>query len=160
MKQLRDQDDLHGVRAMIADVAEWSKVAGEGVSLATFAGFDEQGRFLVVLSGSLPAVPALSTLGLSRAEAGVAVVVAFQKGRVRSPVILGRLQAGEAPSPTAAVEIDGERVVLQARQRIDLRCGDASIVLTKAGKVLIKGNFVLTRSRGANKIKGAHVDIN
>ena len=41
-----------------------------------------------------------------------------------------------------------------------LRCGDASITLTRAGKVLIKENYVLSRSRGCNKIKGAAVDIN
>jgi hypothetical protein len=41
-----------------------------------------------------------------------------------------------------------------------LRCGESSIVLTRAGKVLIKGNYVLSRSRGANRIKGAYVDIN
>jgi hypothetical protein len=56
--------------------------------------------------------------------------------------------------------MDGERIVLHADRDIELRCGNASIVLTRAGKVLIKGNYVLTRSSGANKIKGAYVDIN
>jgi hypothetical protein len=160
MKQLSGQDDLQGVRAMIADVAEWSKVAGEGVSLATFAGFDGEGRFLVALTDALHAVPALSTLGLAEADVGLKVVVAFQQGKVRSPVILGRLQAREAPAAVAALKIDGERVVLQARQQIELRCGEASIVMTRAGKILIRGNYVLSRSRGVNKLKGAFVDIN
>jgi hypothetical protein len=63
-------------------------------------------------------------------------------------------------SSTRTVIVDGERLVLRAGREIEIRCGDASIVLTKAGKVLIKGTFVLSRSRGANKIKGAHVAIN
>jgi hypothetical protein len=41
-----------------------------------------------------------------------------------------------------------------------LRCGDASITLTQAGKVIIRGNYIVSRSSGYNKIKGAAVDIN
>jgi len=41
-----------------------------------------------------------------------------------------------------------------------LRCGDASITLTRAGKVVIQGNYILSRSSGYNKIKGAAIDIN
>ena len=58
------------------------------------------------------------------------------------------------------VRIDGERLVLQAEREIELRCGDASLVLTRAGKVILRGNYVVSRSRGVNKIKGAWVDIN
>ena len=41
-----------------------------------------------------------------------------------------------------------------------MRCGEASITLTRAGKVLIRGAYVLSRSSGANRIKGAAVEIN
>jgi uncharacterized protein (DUF2345 family) len=58
------------------------------------------------------------------------------------------------------VQADDERVVVTAEREIVLRCGDASITLTRAGKVLIKGTYVLSRARGYNKIKGAAVDIN
>jgi hypothetical protein len=160
VKQLQDRDDLQDVRTMIADVAEWSKVVGEGVSLATFAGFDAEGHFLVTLTDALHAVPALSTLGLAETDIGTSVVIALRNGKVREPVILGRLQPREAPAPAAALRIDGECVVLQGRQRIELRCGEASIVLTRAGKILIRGNYVLSRSSGLNKLKGAFVDIN
>jgi hypothetical protein len=87
-------------------------------------------------------------------------VIALRNGKVREPVILGRLQPREAPAPAAALRIDGECVVLQGRQRIELRCGEASIVLTRAGKILIRGTYVLSRSSGLNKLKGAFVDIN
>ena len=46
------------------------------------------------------------------------------------------------------------------RRQDAARCGDASITLTRAGKVIIKGNYILSRSSGYNKIKGAAVDIN
>ena len=45
-------------------------------------------------------------------------------------------------------------------REIVLRCGEASITLTRAGKVLIRGTYILTRSSGANRVKGAAVEIN
>jgi hypothetical protein len=56
--------------------------------------------------------------------------------------------------------VDGHRVVLDAEQEIVLRCGKASITLTRAGKVLIRGAYLLSRSSGVNRIKGGSVQIN
>ena len=50
---------------------------------------------------------------------------------------------------------DGKRVTVSADQEIVLKCGDASITLTAAGKVLIRGAYLLSRSSGANRIKAA-----
>jgi len=68
----------------------------------------------------------------------------------------------EAPEPGDAVDvtIDGKRVTFDAKEEIVLRCGKASITLTRAGKVLIRGAYLLTRSSGVNRIKGASVQIN
>jgi hypothetical protein len=145
---------------ILSKMSEWAKLAGEGVSIATFAGFNSDDQFLVALSDELEPIKALSTIGLDEHEAGAKIVVAYERNNVRSPIIIGRLQEKAAPSASANFKVDGERLVLHGEREIELRCGDASIVLTKAGKVLIKGNYVLTRSRGANKIKGAYIDIN
>lgn len=130
-------------------------LTGAGVMLATFAGFDADGRFLVALEGRGEPVPALSTVGLGAEDLGQRIAIAFEGGDPSRPIILGRARATPAPA-----RLDGERLVLRAEREIELRCGEASIVLTCAGKVLIRGNYVLSRSRGANKIKGAYVDIN
>ena len=159
-----DDTGLENARAVLASVAAWSKLSGEGVAIATFAGFDVEGRFLVRLGEEAPPVQALSTVGLAEVDIGAAVVVAFEQGALRHPVIVGRVQLprrADAPSgemPT--LHVDGRSVVVQAQERIELRCGEASIVLTRAGKVLINGTYVLTRSRGANHVKGAYVGIN
>jgi hypothetical protein len=58
------------------------------------------------------------------------------------------------------VASDGKRMLLSAQEEITLRCGQASITLTKAGKVLLSGDYVLSRSRGVNRIKGGSVQIN
>jgi uncharacterized protein (DUF2345 family) len=59
-----------------------------------------------------------------------------------------------------SAQVDDQRVVLSAEREIVLRCGEASITLTRAGKVIIKGAYILSRASGYNKIKGAAVDIN
>ena len=56
--------------------------------------------------------------------------------------------------------LGGERLEFTAGREIVFRCGDASITLTKAGKVLIQGAYLLSRSSGVNRIKGGSVQIN
>ncbi len=152
--------DLQAARAIHSGVAEWAELAGAGVSLATFAGFDGENKFLVKVDEAAEPRPALSTVRLAAEDLGAGIVVAFEKGDTRHPIIVGLLQERQASGAGQNLKIDGERLVLRAEREIELRCGEASIVLTRAGKVLIRGNYVLTRSRGANKIKGAYVDIN
>ena len=65
----------------------------------------------------------------------------------------------ETESPKDVL-IDGKRVTFDAKEEIVLRCGKASITLTKAGKILIRGAYLLNRSSGVNRIKGGSVQIN
>lgn len=58
------------------------------------------------------------------------------------------------------VSLDGKRVVLEGKEEIVLKCGDASITLTKAGKILIRGKYLLNRSTGVNRILGGSVQVN
>lgn len=66
----------------------------------------------------------------------------------------------DASSKDQDVTIDGKNVTFNAREQIVLKCGKASITLTRAGKVLIRGAYLLNRSSGVNKIKGGSVQIN
>jgi hypothetical protein len=126
---------------------------------AIFAGCDAEGRFLVQLPDRAKPVAALSVVVLTGDEAGELVMVGLDVGGLGVPAILGRLRQ-RAILPALEARADGDRLVLSAERAIELRCGEASIVLTRAGKVLIRGNYVVSRSRGANRIKGAYVDIN
>ena len=83
----------------------------------------------------------------------------FERGDLSKPIIMGLLQ--HAPTRRESeVQVDGEKVVFNAEREIVLRCGESSITLTRAGKVLIRGKYVLSRSSGVNRIKGGSVQIN
>ncbi len=58
------------------------------------------------------------------------------------------------------VDADGQRLVVSAKEQLVLRCGKASITLTKAGKVTIEGSYVSSRSTGVNRVKGGSVQLN
>ena len=137
-----------------------------GFVTARFDGFNEKGQPMV--SGlSTGSVAARTTVSLQGIAVGTEVVVLCEHSNIERPIIIGVLQepqtgAGNTRSTTHSVSIlaDGERQVISAEREIVLRCGDASITLTRAGKILIKGTYVVSRSSGVNRIKGGSVQIN
>ncbi|MDY0743285.1 DUF6484 domain-containing protein [Paucibacter sp. R3-3] len=137
-----------------------------GVMVARLQGFDPLGQPLLDELPLLPnqAVEARSTVRLSRNMVGRLVVVCFENADPRRPIVLGVVEPHPLHQTLAAAplqtRVDGERHVIEADREIVLRCGDASITLTHAGKVLIQGTYILSRSKGYNKIKGAAIDIN
>ena len=146
--------------------------ATRGVTVGTVIGVDPQGRALVAFGrGSGSPAAARSTVPLSGKDAGRDVVVMFEDGDAAKPIVVGMIQApapaqpAQAPEtpaslPAVVAKLDGEQIVLSAEREIVLRCGQASITLTRAGKVLIRGAYVLSRSSGVNRIKGGSVQIN
>jgi hypothetical protein len=109
---------------------------------------------------------ARSTMPLRQAMIGREVLVVFDSGDIQAPIIVGVLEPQGlreqpvAPEPGVTVQADGERHVITAECEIVLRCGKASLTLTRAGRVIIEGQSILSRSAGYNKIKGAVIDIN
>jgi hypothetical protein len=136
-------------------------------------GHNEQGRLLVDFTGN-PFGPlrARTTLVLAPAELSRAVaeqhavLLLFEEGDPGRPIVVGLLRdevpAAEAPAPEPKVEVeaDGRRVELEAADELVLRCGQASIVLRRNGRVIIRGTYVETRAKGVNRIKGGSVLIN
>lgn len=156
-------------------------VAPGEIIIGTIALVDSQGQPRVDFAGNPFPEPlvAVSTLAITSAHIGRQVALLFAGGNPRSPVILGVIHsplqdlilAYDPNSPEASgapmksldaeeVTVDGRRVVLEGKDEVVIKCGEASITLTRAGKVLIRGNFVLTQASGVNRILGASVQVN
>jgi hypothetical protein len=103
---------------------------------------------------------ARTTTPLTREDIGAQVALMFEAGDVSRPLVIGRIQRLPETVTRAVAHLDGERLEFAAEQEIVLRCGKASITLTRAGKVIIRGTYLSSRSSGVNRIKGGSVQIN
>jgi uncharacterized protein DUF6484 len=162
---------------LIAQSAPAATAQASGPRVGKVVGLDSQGRPLLVYpgmaktggskngdrarsakspeskagSGGEAPVPARSTVRVTASDAGREALIAFENGDLGLPIITGLLQAPE--------ELPA-RIELQAGKEMVLKCGPASITLTKDGRIVIRGADVLTRSSGSNRIKGGSVHIN
>lgn len=152
----------------LAGAAPHSTAVVLAPAVGRLQGFDLLDQPLVAKLKTCPGqvLVARSTVALRQAMIGREVLVVFDGGDTRSPIIVGLLELQglheqpPAAEPGVTVHADGQSHVITAEREIVLRCGDASITLTRAGRVIIKGRHILSRSAGYNKIKGAAIDIN
>ncbi len=163
--------------------------AGE-VVIGVFIGVDTNGSPLVKYdeSSSSDAVVAITTLPIDPINVGRQVALMFVNGEADQPIIIGyirsqlidMLDAMEVAPVTSMDDfkrkdkdmenaalagaehavIDGKKVVINGDEEIILKCGDSSITLTKAGKIVIRGKYILNRSSGVNRILGGSVEVN
>ena len=122
-------------------------------------------------------LPCRATVALSPGELQRAVeqrrgaVLLFERGDSALPLLMGLLQPDSGtpnidlilqsdPEEGVEARVDGERVLIEGKEEIVLRCGEASITLRRDGKIVIKGTHLLSRSRWTNRIKGGSVQIN
>jgi hypothetical protein len=140
-----------------------------GVKRGVLIGIKDDGRTpLVIFPGQRgsAAVAARAALDLHEAHVGREVVLMFEEGDREQPIVmacLARREGVERPNVmpgSLEVEADGERLLITAKEQMVLRCGKATITLTKDGKVLIQGTYISSRSSGVNRIKGGSVQLN
>jgi hypothetical protein len=108
------------------------------------------------------ALVACALVDLSASDVGREVMLMPEEGDLARPVIVGLLREDLRPGQRRPLEVDmdGERLIVSADRQIAIRCGKASITLTKAGKVLIEGEYVISRARRTNRVEGGAVQIN
>jgi len=150
----------------------------EGVRVGKIITIDESGQAFVDFPGNTQGpISARFTNSIKpgmlqkTVSADRDVLLVFENNDPGLPIIINSLYSlvdEITESSTIALEterpkdvmIDGKRVTFDAKEEIVLQCGKASITLTKAGKVLIRGAYLLNRSSGVNRIKGGSVQIN
>lgn len=107
------------------------------------------------------------------------VLVAIVPGAPERAIVVGVIgparpnsPAADAPPaspqavPTASEIPDGAQVVrvrtlrIEADEQLVLKCGEGTVTLTRDGRVMLRGEHVLSRARGTNRIKGGSVAIN
>ncbi|PYN84239.1 MAG: hypothetical protein DMD87_28415 [Candidatus Rokuibacteriota bacterium] len=135
----------------------------EGVVIGALVGFLEDGAPLVDFPGNAQDDPVIArtTAALTDDDIGREVALLFEETDPGKPILIGPIvQPQPRQSKRLLVNREGECLELTADKEIVLRCGNASITLTRAGKVLIRGAYVSSQSSGINKIQGGAVHIN
>ncbi len=150
----------------------------EGVRVGKIINVDESGQVFVDFPGNTEgSVTARFTNSVNlkmlrhAASADQDVLLVFENNDPELPIIIDTLYSlvdkiTESPPMELRVDeskdvtVDGKRITFDAREQIELRCGKASIILTRAGKIIIRGAYLLNRSSGVNRIKGGSVQIN
>ncbi|MBN9073602.1 MAG: hypothetical protein J0H34_18830 [Rhizobiales bacterium] len=135
----------------------------EGVVIGAFLGFGEAAAPLVVFPGNPEevAVPARSLCELTQDMIGCEVALLFQDGNARKPLIVGRIVDPVRPSAAVPhVVRDGNHVRIDAEDRLELRCGKATIIMDSDGRITIRGGHITSHASGAQRIRGGSINLN
>jgi len=166
------------------------KLAPGEIVLGTIVSIDALGQPLVDFPQNLSteAISAITTLPLEQAHASRQVALLFNQGDFSQPIVTGLIHSplqaildNFQQEQESAVEVkslkkdnvemaanldienvcvDGKNLTFEATDQMVFKCGQSSITLTKEGKVLIRGKYLLNRSSGVNRIMGGSVQVN
>lgn len=134
----------------------------DGVVIGIFLGFDDGVAPLVVFPGNPQetALPARSLTELTADMIGSEVALLFQEGDATRPLIVGRIVDPVRKTTAPQVVRDGERVRIVGDERIELRCGKATILMEKDGRITIRGTYVVSQASATNRVRGGSIELN
>jgi len=164
---LNKQHGLKPTAALTQPASGASPKRGEGIVIGQLVAVDGNGGTWVQFPGNPLEQPvnAVSAAQIERSHVGNQVALSFVAGNILQPLILGLVQAQASEIGTTSkqpfeIQQDGQRLVISAGQELVLKCGESTIILTKDGKITIRGKQLLSRAEGVNRIKGGAVQIN
>ncbi|MCU7850385.1 MAG: hypothetical protein KZQ89_20875 [Candidatus Thiodiazotropha sp. (ex Lucinoma kastoroae)] len=135
----------------------------EGIIIGHFEALDEDGTPTVRIdTWGLHELKAGTLVALDASHIGQTVALGFESADPYHPIILGFMMASKPQVPSNPVEarLDQKRVVLNAEQEIELRCGDAAIILNADGRVMIRGSYITSQASATQRILGGSVSLN
>ncbi|MBB3281116.1 hypothetical protein FUT87_13750 [Mitsuaria sp. TWR114] len=66
----------------------------------------------------------------------------------------------EARPEGIEITVDGHREVIEAAEELELRCGEACIVLTADGRIQLRGTYITSHASATQRIVGGSVHVN
>jgi predicted oxidoreductase len=163
-------------------------IAPAEVVIGTLVAIDNNGRPCVRFclgNSTIENLAALSTQIIDANSIGRQVALLFAGGNQQQPVIMGFIhspldlilnQSMPEPGDTSEIDIfptpvqyvaaersaalDGKRLVFEAEEEVQIKCGEASINLYKDGRVVIRGKNLISRASVVNRILGGSVQVN
>ncbi|WP_431257456.1 DUF6484 domain-containing protein [Roseateles chitinivorans] len=173
----------HGVDTATQEGSPFQVLLNQGSQAATMPA---PGQVIIGTLQTVPSqqatgsamVPGLGLVGvahslvpLSAEHEGQGVALSVLAGG--SAIVLGLLWNGEAvkesqPAPLAydeeseglAITVDGHREVIEAAEELELRCGEACIVLTADGRIQLRGTYITSHASATQRIVGGSVHVN
>jgi hypothetical protein len=144
-----------------------------GIVTGILVGLTENNAPVVSRNGK-SALVARTTIKIGRQDIGKSVVVQFDQGDIRHPIVTGMLidnaenEAADDVQDIVAstmirplpANIDDEEITFEAKRKIKFQCGASSITLEANGNVDIRGNDLTSRASGQNRIRGSSVSLN
>lgn len=154
--------------------------------VGTLVEFDPSGspRVRVAWEGNWHTLAATPAVSVNAQHLGRQAVLMLAGGHIQAPVLLGfvyspldsaleqalgatpgndeesELDAKRPIQEPVEAEVDGDRTVIDGNRQVVLRCGEASITLTRAGKIILRGKHLVSRSSGVNRIMGGSIQMN
>ncbi len=137
----------------------------DGVLIGVLIRLDAQGRPLVSAEQiGVQEIPARSLASVCESDCGKAVALGFEAGNPDFPIILGFMQQEESAAQIngsqVAVHTQDGRVVVSAEDELELRCGEAVILMQSDGRITLRGQYITSHASAGQRIRGGSVQIN
>jgi hypothetical protein len=138
-----------------------------GLLLGTLQHMDEQGMPCVQIDSlGKKAVQARSLTPLTAQDLGRQLVLGFENGEADCPIILGLMhETAQAQTQITSrqplhIEQNGVRTIIEATEELELRCGNAVILLQADGRIQLRGEYITSHASAGQRIRGGSVQIN
>lgn len=173
--------DLAGLASLLQKEFQPPQSAVHGVVVGTLCDVQADGSYLIALDAiGIPQAQAQAACAPALLAPGMKVAVMFLQGDTRRPLVIGPMHESHAASaqagaamemrvqPTdasaqcdsAAWEIGKNHIAIHAGEELSLRCGDAAIILTSDGRILLRGVYISSQASATQRLLGGSVQIN